>query len=84
MVTGVFGVPIVGLNEEIVGALLALTTKEVLLVAEPVGVVTAIGPVLLPDCTVAVICVADADVTFPATPLKVTVFWLGMVLNPVP
>ena len=84
MVTGVFGVPMVGLNPEMVGELPPFTMNDVLLVAEPVGVVIAIGPVLVPDCTVATICVEVADVTLAATPLKVTKFWLGMVLNPVP
>jgi hypothetical protein len=29
-------------------------------------------------------CVGVAEVTPAATPLNVTVFWLGVVLNPVP
>ena len=76
--------PIVGVKLVIVGAVDALTVKGALLVAEPAGVVTAINPEVAPDGTLVTIWVAVAEVTTAATPLKVTLFWLGVVLNPVP
>jgi len=84
IVTAVPAVPIVGVKLVMVGAVDALTVKGVLLVAEPVGVVTAINPEVAPDGTLVTISVAVAAVTVAATPLKVTVFWLGVVLNDVP
>jgi len=61
-----------------------LTIKGALLVAEPVGVVTMIGPVVAPTGTVVTSWVAVAEVTAATMPLNVTVFWLAVVLNPVP
>src|SRR5713101_21033 len=87
IVVAVPGVPIVGVNPEIVGAPLAfeaVTVKEVELVAVPFGVVIAIGPVVDPVDTVARICVAVAEVTVAFVPLKLTVFRFGLALNPVP
>ena len=85
IVTAVPAVPIVGVNPVIVGAPVpAVTVNGVLLVAEPPGAVTVIGPVVAPAGTLATICVAVAEVTVPAVPLNVTVFWLAVVLNPVP
>jgi hypothetical protein len=51
---------------------------------EPEGVVTVIGPVVAPDGTVTTSWVAVAELTSADVPLKVTVFWLNVVLNPVP
>jgi hypothetical protein len=62
----------------------AVTVKGVLLVAEPVGVEIAIGPVVVPDGTVATICVAVAEITVARMPLNVTIFSFTIVLNPVP
>jgi hypothetical protein len=85
MVTAVPGVPIVGLNPVIVGApVAAVTVKGVLLVVEPVGVATVIGPVVAPDGTVVTICVAVAESAVASKPLNATEFSLGIVLNPVP
>jgi len=84
IVTAVAAVPIVGVKLVMVGAVDALTVKGVLLVAEPAGVPTAINPEVAPDGTLTTIAVALAEVTVAATPLKVTVFWLGVVLNDVP
>src|SRR5262245_29566503 len=85
MLTAVPAAPIVGEKALIVGAPVeAVTTKDVALVAEPAGVVTASGPVVAPDGTLTTSCVAVAEVTLAAIPLKVTVFWLAVVLNPVP
>jgi hypothetical protein len=77
--------PTVGLKLLIVGALLvAVTVKDALLVAEPDGDVTAIGPVAAPPGTVATIWVAADELTVAAVPLNVTVFSLGVALKPVP
>src|SRR5262249_51414854 len=84
MVTAVPTVPMTGVKPVIVGAAGLSTVKVVLLVAEPVGVVTLIAPVVAPDGTVVKSFVTVAEVTVAATPLKVTVFWLGVVLKPVP
>jgi hypothetical protein len=77
-------VPIVGVKLVIVGGLDELTVKELLLVAEPAGAVTTIGPVVAPEGTLVTMRVALAAVIVAATPLKVTEFWLGVALNPVP
>ncbi|MFZ0747964.1 MAG: hypothetical protein WAM70_01295, partial [Pyrinomonadaceae bacterium] len=65
IVTAVPAGPIVGVKPEIEGApvVLAPTVKEVLLVADPFGEVTAIGPVVAPDGTVTRSWVAVADET---------------------
>ena len=52
--------PLVGVKSVIVGA--GMTVKLVLLVAVPPGVVTAIGPVVAPAGTVAVIWVPEVTV----------------------
>jgi hypothetical protein len=83
MVTTVPATPIVGENPVMVGADEA-TTNDVPLVAEPLGVVTAMAPVVAPAGTVVTIWFAVDDVTVAAVPLKVSVFWLGVGLNPVP
>jgi len=84
MLTAVPAIPIVGENPVMVGAPVGPTVKFVLLVAEPAGVVTAIGPVVAADGTLVTICVAVDEVTVAAVPLNFTVFWLAAVLNPVP
>jgi hypothetical protein len=59
IVTDAAGAPMAGVNPVIDGEPRGLpTVNDVLLVAEPVGLVTAIGPVLAPEGTVATICVA--------------------------
>jgi len=63
--------PLVGKKLVIVGAA-AVTEKLVALVATPPGVVTAIGPVVAPEGTVAVIWVEESTVKLAAVPLKVT------------
>jgi len=51
---------------------LMLTVKVVVLVADPAGVVTLIGPVIAPAGTVVVIVVALTTVNVAAVPPKVT------------
>ena len=83
--TAMPGVPIVGVKLVMVGAPLEpVTVKGALLVADPAGAVTAMGPVVAPDGIVATSWVGLAEDTLAAVPLKVTVFWLGVGLNPVP
>jgi hypothetical protein len=85
MVTAVPMAPIAGLRLVMVGApLVAVTTKLVLLVADPAGAVTLIGPVVAPAGTLVTMEVAVEDVTVAVTPLNLTVFWLGVALKPVP
>ena len=75
IVTAVPGVPMVGVNPVIVGAPVeAVTVNESILVAEPAGAVTVIGPVVAPEGTVVTICVAVAEVTVAVVPLNLTVF----------
>ena len=71
--------PLVGLNDVIVGAPVPVpvTVKFVELVAVPSGLVTAIGPVVAPDGTVAVIFCALSIVNVADVPLKVTLVTLG-------
>ena len=84
MVTAVPGTP-GGLNAAMAGASgAAVTVKGPVLVAEPVGVVTVIGPDAAPAGTVVTIRVAVAEITAAGTPLNVTVFSPGVSLNPVP
>jgi hypothetical protein len=61
-----------------------VTVKAILLVAEPAGAVTAIGPEVAPEGTVTTSWVGAAEVTVAVVPLKVTVFALGVSLNPIP
>src|SRR5437762_3709878 len=85
IVTGVPAVPTVGENPEMIGPpLFAVTTNGVLLVADPDGVVTLIGPVVAPVGTVVTICVAVALCTTAAVPLNATLFWLAVALKPPP
>ena len=81
----VLGSAIFGVNPVIVGTALEPTTvKAPALVADPVGVVTLIGPVVAPTSTEATIRVALAEITLANAPLKLTVFWLAVMPNPVP
>ena len=84
MLTEVPVAPMVGVKLVTVGALLAVTVKDVALDADPLGKVTPIVPVVAEEGTLVTMCVALEEVTVAVTPLKVTVFWLGVVLNPVP
>ena len=72
--TGVPGVPIVGVKPVIVGAAESLTTNELAVTAEPVGVVTVIGPVVAVAGTLVTIFEKVAEVIEAATPLNETVF----------
>jgi len=62
IVTGTPASPIVGVNPVMLGALGLPTVKELLLVADPEGEVTLIGPVVAPAGTVATILVAENGV----------------------
>jgi hypothetical protein len=77
--------PLVGVNDEIVGAAgggVVVTVKAVVLVPVPPPVVTLMGPVVAPLGTVALIEVSDATENVAAdTPLKVT---LLAPVKPVP
>lgn len=87
IVTAVPAVPIVGVKLVMVGAPCdppEVTRKFVLLVAEPVSIVTPIGPVVAPAGTLATSCVDEADVTVAGTPLNVTVFSPTVAPKPVP
>jgi hypothetical protein len=85
IVTAVVASPIVGVKLVSVGASLApRTVNEPVLVAEPLGDVTAIVPVVAPEGTLVVIWVAVEAVTVAVVPLNVTAFWLGVALKPVP
>lgn len=78
-VIAVPGVPIVGVNPVTVGAPVGeVTVKAPVLAAEPLGAVTPIDPVVAPAGTTVTIFVVVDDVTEAVTPLKVTVFWLGV------
>ena len=52
--------------------------------AEPAGDVTVIGPLVAPAGTDVTIWFEVEEVTLALVPLKLTVFWLGVLLNPVP
>jgi hypothetical protein len=63
--------PLAGANPEIVGD--GITVKPPALVTAPMGVVTPSGPIVAPDGTTAVICVAELTVKVVAlTPLNRT------------
>ncbi len=55
-----------------------------MLVADPFGEVTEIVPAVAPGGTVATSWVVVAEVTVAVVPLNITVFWLGVGLNPAP
>jgi hypothetical protein len=77
IVTDVPTGPLVGLKEVIVGATAIVTVKLVELVAVPSGLVIAIGPVVAPAGTVAVIFCALSIVNVADLPLKVTLVTSG-------
>ena len=68
----------------IVGAELAATVNDVLRVADPDGVVTAIAPVVAPDGTEVTISVAVEDVTVAAVPVERhgILAWCGAEAHP--
>ena len=78
-------IPDVGVNEEIVGAMLAVTVKACALRTVPVGalvLVTVIGPLLAPDGTGAFSSLVDTSVALEAAvPLN---FAVELELNPTP
>jgi hypothetical protein len=85
MVTAVPTPPILGVKFVIVGAPEELlSVKTSVLVADPFELVTVIGPVVAWDGTMTTTCVAVDDSTVARAPLNLTVFWLAVVLNPVP
>jgi len=61
---------LVGMNELIVDG--SGTVKFVALVAVPPGVITLIGPLVVPDCTLAVIMLLDTRLKIAAVPLNFT------------
>jgi len=71
MVTTISVGPLLGVNAVIVGGG-GMTVKFVVLVAVPPGVITLIGPLVEPDCTLAVIVVAFTGVKIDAVPLNLT------------
>ena len=86
IVSGVPATAIDGVNPVMAGApeAPAPTVKAPALAAEPAGAVTEIGPVVAPEGTVATMSVDVLEVTDAGVPLKRTVFWVGVALNPVP
>src|SRR5436309_6107114 len=64
--------PLIGLNARMTGAPGEVTVKLITLVALPSESVMAIGPVVAPDGTVAVIWMLESTVKAAAVPLKVT------------
>ena len=69
--------PLVGLNDEIVGAPVVVTVKFAGLVAVPSGLMTAIGPVVAPAGTVAVSFCGLSIVNVADAPSKVTLVTSG-------
>jgi hypothetical protein len=69
--------PLVGLNDVIVGAAAPVTLKFVELVAVPSGLATAIGPVVAPAGTVAVILCPLSIVNVADVPSKLTLVTSG-------
>jgi len=85
IVTLVPGVAIGGENPLIDGPFgFPPIANDELLVTEPLGVVTIIGPVIAPEGTVATICVELAELMTAVVPLKLTESWLIVGLKPVP
>jgi len=72
IVTDVPTPPPLGEKLVMVGGAMATTVKLVPLVAVPPSVVTAIGPVVRPEGTVAVIWTSELKVKVAVVPLKVT------------
>jgi hypothetical protein len=74
--------PLAGVKLAIVGG--GITVKPVALVAVPPGVVTLIGPFVVPAGTLASILVDVTTTSAVAVPLNVTVTPTGLWVNPVP
>jgi hypothetical protein len=72
IVTEVPTLPLAGVKPVIVGGRFATTVKFVELIAVPPPVVTATGPVVAPEGTVAAIWVSELTVKAALVPLKVT------------
>jgi len=70
MVTTVLAPPLVGVNELIVGG--GITVKFIELVAVPYGVITVIGPLVVPACTIAVMVFRLTQLKIDAVPLNFT------------
>ena len=83
-VTDVPGGPTLGVNPVIVGTPEEPTVNTEPLAADPAGEVTPISPVVAPAGTVVTIRLAVEEIIVAVVPLKVTVFWLGVALKPVP
>src|SRR5439155_12411822 len=62
----------------------AVTVKFVALVAVPPRGGTVIGPVVVPECTMAVKLVVEAEVTVGRTPVNLTSFLLAIESKLVP
>lgn len=85
IVTDVPGAPAVGEKLLMVGTPEdAVTVKATAPDTGLPDVATEINPVVAPVGTVVTILVAVEETTVAAVPLKVTVFWLGVVLKAVP
>ena len=85
MITDVPATPVSGVKVVIVGTRLAETVNAPMLVAEPVGVVILIGPVVAAAGTTAMILFAvGVPEIVAATPLNLTAFCAAVVLKPVP
>jgi hypothetical protein len=84
IVIGEPAAPIDGVTLPIVGSFAASTEKDAELVADPDGVVTLIEPLVAPEGTVATSLVGVADITEATVPLNLSMFSLGVALNPVP
>jgi hypothetical protein len=84
IVTVVLGAPMVGVKELSVGAGRLEIVKSEALVAVPLGLVTAILPVVAPAGIVTVSWLAVAAETVADVPLNLTVLLAAVVLKPVP
>jgi hypothetical protein len=86
IITAVPAGPTPGENAVMVGmpAVPADTLNEAALIAEPVGDVTVIAPVVAPAGTVVTIKLVLDEITVAETPLNATVFWPAVGLKPVP
>lgn len=79
------GKPMVGEKIVISGSPVPVATvKAAALDADPSGLVTPIVPLVAPEGTVTISCVAVALVTVAGVPSKVTAFCSGVGLNAVP
>jgi hypothetical protein len=83
-VSWVPGTAMLALAEVIAGALAEATVNDEALVAEPPGALTDTVPEVAPAGTVTTSSNVYAAVIVAVVPLKVTVSWLAVALNPVP